>query len=123
MIGIAPSPKTPTVVSENDRATHINMAQSLPVHLSDQKGTHNPPLQLQNPPVLGVTAIALPSDAGARPLASSPTEAIVQVRSTSQSLSNASDKSDALLMKGEVTNSETLFSSGSGTAQPQAVRG
>ncbi|KAF9500245.1 hypothetical protein BDN71DRAFT_1440844 [Pleurotus eryngii] len=120
MTGIAPSPKTPTVVSENDRAIHINMAQSLPVHLSDQKGTHKPPLQPQNPPVLGVTAIALSSDAGARPLASPPTEAIAQARSTSQSLSNASDKPDALLMKGEVTNSDTLFSSNSGTTQPQA---
>ncbi|KAF7419273.1 hypothetical protein PC9H_001860 [Pleurotus ostreatus] len=75
MTGIAPSPKTPTIVSENDRATHINMAL---------------------------------------------TEAIAQAGSTSQSLSNASDKSDALLLKGEVTNSGTLFSSGSGTAQPQA---
>lgn len=121
MTGIAPFPKAPTVVPANGSATHNDKIQSSPVHLADQRVTHNPALQSQKH--LFLTAIPLSSDASARPFAS-PTESIAQAESTFQSPSNASDKSDVLPMKGEAVNRETLFlaPSGSGSAQPQAVR-
>ncbi len=121
MTGIAPFPKAPTVVPADGRATHNVKTPSLPVHLPDQRGTHNPALQLEKHPLL--TKIPLSSDASARPLASPSTESIPQAESTFQSSSNASDNSDVLPVKGEAIDNEILVPSGSGSAQPQAVRG
>ncbi|KAF4584950.1 hypothetical protein EYR40_001776 [Pleurotus pulmonarius] len=111
MTGIVPLPKAPTVVPADSRATHNGKIQSLPVHLPDQRGTHNPALP---------TKIPLSSDTGARPLASPSTESIPQAESPLQSSSNASDNSDVLPVKGEAINNETLVPSGPGSAQPQA---